>query len=479
MAELTVTSASARCFREPGVEYPGWPPPPVLPIWDGNPELFELDPDRLGLSNQKIPAGSTFLATGVLGYEWGDYELWPTSLSFTPAVLQQPVRLRSSTEFTVGSLNLYRHYDDVDDPVDPSGRNDVVDNAYDTRRGKLVRYIVDVLDSPDILAVQEAEQLSVLQTLATDINFYSPAVLYTAHLLEGNDVSTLDVGFLIRDSILISSITQLGAAELFSLDGSLLHDRPPLLLHGIYLHNDLPFPVAVMVNHLRSLIGIDEPDPEGDRVRRKRLEQAQSIAAKVQALQTADPMLPLIVIGDFNAFQFSDGYVDVLGQIAGTVNPALNLLSGPDLVDPDLTAEVMMLTETERYSYIHRGNAQALDHALTSAAAAPYVTGFAYGRGNSDAAFDLLSEADTPLRSSDHDGLVLYLDSSSYCSGNELVLQNRTFGPGNWHCTGTSSITAGPNVAIETTAEVTFEAPWIDFRAGFLVRAGGIFRAKK
>ncbi len=188
-------------------------------------------------------------------------------------------------------------------------------------------------------------------------------------------------------------------------------------------------------------------------------------------------MLPLIVIGDFNAFQFSDGYVDVLGQIAGTVNPAVNLLSAPDLVDPDLTAEVMMLTETERYSYIHRGNAQALDHALTSAAAAPYVTGFAYGRGNSDAAVDLLTEADTPLRSSDHDGLVLYLDSRSYCSGDVVNLENRNFGPGNWHCTGISSISAGPNVAIEAGADVAFEAPSIALRAGFLVRAGGIFRA--
>jgi hypothetical protein len=51
-----------------------------------------------------------------------------------------------------------------------------------------------------------------------------------------------------------------------------------------------------------------------------------------------------------------------------------------------------------------------LDHALTTTAINPAVTGFAFGRGNADAAVELRSTDGTPLRSSDHDGLVLYLD---------------------------------------------------------------------
>jgi hypothetical protein len=37
------------------------------------------------------------------------------------------------------------------------------------------------------------------------------------------------------------------------------------------------------------------------------------------------------------------------------------------------------------------------------------VRGFEFGRGNADAAVDLINDGSTVLRSSDHDGLVLYL----------------------------------------------------------------------
>jgi predicted extracellular nuclease len=410
IAEVHIVTSPNRAFREPGIEYPGWTPPPTLPIWDGNPEVFELDPDRFGLPNQVIPAGSTFNAAGVIGFEFGGYELWPTALDVTPATLPRPVRARSIGEFTVGSLNLYRLFDDSDDPADPAGRDDFVDAAYPTRRAKLAAYILDVLDAPDILGVQEAEKIEVLQDLAGEISGLDAAVTYDAYLIEGNDVGTIDVGFLVRsDWVAVDSITQLGSTETLSVDGTWLHDRPPLLLEGRYIGGSYDFPLAVMVNHTRSLSGIDDPDPVGNRTRQKRFEQAQSIAQKVQDFQTANPTTPLIVIGDLNAFEFSDGYVDVVGQIAGDFVPADNLVSGPDLVDPDLSKQTLAIPAGERYSLIYRGSSQTLDHALTSESADPWVRGVDYGRGNADAAVDLINDISTALRSSDHDGLVLYL----------------------------------------------------------------------
>ena len=58
VAEVHIVAGGDRPFREPGVEYPGLPDPAIA-VWDGNPEVFELDPDKLGLPNQLIPAGST------------------------------------------------------------------------------------------------------------------------------------------------------------------------------------------------------------------------------------------------------------------------------------------------------------------------------------------------------------------------------------------------------------------------------------
>ncbi|MEM8964263.1 MAG: hypothetical protein AAGD38_22445, partial [Acidobacteriota bacterium] len=120
---------------------------------------------------------------------------------------------------------------------------------------------------------------------------------------------------------------------------------------------------------------------------------------------------PLILVGDYNAFEFTDGYVDVIGQIRGDINAAQNLLSGPDLVSPNLTNQVTTIPAVERYSFIFRGTSQVLDHAMTSSVANTYVRDLYYGRGNADAARDLINDATTALRSSDHDGLVLYLMS--------------------------------------------------------------------
>jgi len=406
IAEAFVVAGPNRPFREPGIEYPGLP---GLPVWDGNPEVFELDPNRLGLPNQVLTGGSTFDATGVLGFEFGGYELWPTELDVTPAPLPRAVPARGAGEVTVGSLNLYRLFDDVDDP----GNNETIVSTaeYQRRLHKLALYIDEVLDAPDVLAVEEAEKLGVLQDLAAEIATLDPSVSYSAYLVEGNDVGGIDTGFLVRDTVHVLSVTQLAADETLSVDGSPLHDRPPLLLEAELTGGPGEsgvFPIDVLALHQRSLGGIESPS-DGARVRQKRLEQAQSVAAIVQSLQTANPDVHLLVVGDFNAFEFSDGYVDVVGQIAGNFDPSASLLSGPDLVDPNLTKLTLTVPAAERYSFNFDGTAQAIDHALASSALAGRVDGMVYGRGDSDAAEDLIYNASTPLRASDHDGFVVYV----------------------------------------------------------------------
>jgi predicted extracellular nuclease len=395
-----------RPFREPGVETPGLPALPAIPVWDGNPEVFELDPDKLGLPNLIIPARSTFSATGVLGFEFGGYELWPTELDVNFAPLPIAVRAKAAEEGTVGSFNLFRLFDTVDDPA----RDDAVVSAdeYSLRQAKIAAYIIDVMGSPDILAIQEVESLTVMQDLAATIASFDPGVNYSAYLIEGNDIGSIDVGFLVRDNVQVLAVTQLGKDELLSVDGSLLHDRPPLVLDATV--NNL-FPVSVMVLHMRSLGGI-----EGERTQRKRYEQALSVAQKVQAMQTANPDVNLVVIGDFNAFEFTDGYVDLAGIVKGDFIPeqsaVCSLVECLDVVSPNLVDEVLNIEPSERYSFNFGGSAQVLDHAMTSQGFAPLVTGLEFARGNADAARILVeddgTEAELSLRSSDHDGLVLY-----------------------------------------------------------------------
>mgnify|MGYP001825975166 CR=1 FL=1 len=272
-----------------------------------------------------------------------------------------------------------------------------------------------MLKSPDILAVQEAESLSALQDLADEVTADDGSVNYAPYLIEGNDQGGIDVGFLVREAIDIQSVVQMGAGEIFSYDNSLLHDRPPLLLRGFYTRNGHHFPLAVMVVHNRSLNSI-----ETERVQLKRLTQAESIANMVQSFQGTYPGIPLMVVGDFNAFEFTDGYVDAVGHILGDFNPAESLVSGVDYVDPNLTNQVELLPASERYSFVFEGNAQALDHALTTTAANPWVRDLQFGRGNADAAHDQINDPFTAERASDHDGLVLFLMTD--CDGDGVAV---------------------------------------------------------
>ena len=403
-AEAFVVASGAQTFREPGIEFPGLS---GLPVWDGNPEIFEIDPDKMGLPNQLLSVGSTFEAAGVLGFEFGDYELWPYELTVTPAVIPDPVRGAAANEGTVASLNLFRLFDDIKDGTEETAPAE----EYAARLAKFSMYIRNVLGSPNILAVQEAEKLEVLEALAAKINADDPSISYDAYLEEGNDVGGIDVGFLVNpEEVQVNEVTQLAADELLTVDNSLLHDRPPLLLEADFLVYGLPaYPIEVLAVHNRSLNGIEDAS-RGPRVRQKRLEQAQSIAQIVQGRQAANPSVKLMVVGDFNAFEFTDGYVDAVGQIRGVFDSDENLLSGPDLVNPDLTNQVLNLPANERYSFVFRGSAQVLDHALTTSGLDPDVTGFAYGRGNAGAPLALLDDDSTPLRASDHDGFVVFVE---------------------------------------------------------------------
>ena len=404
-----MTAGPVRPFREPGVETPGIPALPAIPVWDGNPEVFELDPDKMGLPNLIIPARSTFSAIGVLGFEFGGYELWPTELNVDFAALPIAARAKAADEGSVGSFNLFRLFDDIDDAPD-GARDDTVVSAeeYMLRQVKIGAYIVDVMNSPDILAIQEVESLKVMQDLAATIGTLDPSVNYSASLIEGNDIGSIDVGFLVRDNVQVNAVTQLGKDELLTFDGSLLHDRPPLLLEATV--NDM-FPISVMVLHMRSLGGI-----ESERTQRKRYEQALSVAQKVQAIQAANPDVNLMVVGDFNAFEFTDGYVDLSGVLKGDFDPdqsvVCSTIACEDVVSPNLVDEVLNIDPAERYSFNFGGNAQVLDHAMTSQGFAPLVTGLEFARGNADAARILVGDdgtmAELTLRSSDHDGLVLY-----------------------------------------------------------------------
>jgi|GEM_PF-2720797 len=499
LAEMGFTTGGRRAFREPGVAFAVANEDPILAnlvpaapnltalVWDGNPELFEFDPDRLGLPNAAIVPGSVLSASGVIGIDFADYEFWPSAYNVTAAApaLPRAVPVSAADQLAIGTLNLLNLFDLCDDPTRPNSGETF--NVADTNRKleKLSRYIRESLRAPAVLAVQEAEQpsapsivcnnvggtpTSALALLATRISADGGPTYVPIYGPLTNDPRFIAVGFLYRSDAGLGAIntTQLGAAESWNfryLDGnsppqsqtrnSLLHDRPPLQLEFTTpLVGGASQRFALLANHFRSLGGIDDlrdsrsggsalADPtfrqDAHRVRQKRLRQAVSVACMVQQFQSnpANANVPLIALGDHNAFEFSDGYTDVNGIIAGRLDPSLaqylpgyfppaELPCAPQTngqyVSPGLEDALLGLPPAERYSFNFALNAQALDHALLSQSAIARFERVAFARGNADApSNDELNPA-SPLRASDHDGMVLNFNLSTTRPGNSGFL---------------------------------------------------------
>ena len=410
--DVPIVVGTARVFREPGILYPGLP---GLPVFDGNPEVFDLAPNGLLLPVADIPAGASIdFAEGPLSFQFDDFALLAKSLSWTGTAEVVPVRDRNQGEWTVGTQNLLRLFDTVNDP----GVSDEVATPaqYADRLNKFSQHIRLALKSPDVLVVQEVEKLAVLQDLAARILADDSTVAYTPYLLEGNDIGGIDIGFLVRGTIDVDSVTQFGAADTYTFNSTtaILNDRPPLVLQGSYVSaaGAIPFPVTVIGVHQRSLNSIDDA-ADGPRVREKRHQQALRLAQYIQSLQTANSNVRLVVLGDFNAFEFTDGYVDVMGQVTGTPDPLGALIPATDEVDPNLTNQTFNIPADERYSFVFDGSAQSLDHVVTSSQLNPWVRGSEHSRGNADAPFTFEDDPTTSLRSSDHDGTVLFLTADS------------------------------------------------------------------
>ena len=417
-----------RPMREPGLEPAQVLPPgsPAgVPRFDGNPERLRVDSDAvLGAATLDVVAGQTFTAfTGVLDYAFRSYMILPDprdagGLPWQPSgsPLAVPAPEASANEFTVSHFNLERFFDSIDEP----GKSDVAltPAALDGRLNKASLAIRHVLRTPDILGVVEVENLAVLQQLAARISADAiaanePDPQYAAYLQEGNDIGGIDVGYLVKqagDRVRVLSVTQIGKDTDFTFAGDTakLNDRPSLVLEAdVLAPAGRAYPLTVIVNHLRSLSGIDGAD--GDRIRNKRRAQAEFLATYIQSRQAANPAEWIVSVGDYNAFQFNDGYVDVMGTITGTPTPAENVvLASPDLVNPDLTNLVTLVPPAQQYSFSFDGNAQVLDHVLVNAPMLKRFARMAYARVDADFPEAFRGDTGRPERVSDHDAPVAY-----------------------------------------------------------------------
>ena len=412
-----------RNFRQPGIGFPGVE---GVPEWDGNQQLFEIETDPGNFPsgfNVDVSRGDVVeTARGPLPFRFGEHRIWPSELELDQQdpdeEIARGVRETEGAEFTVGTFNLF----DLISGDTPGG--------FDNRLSKQASHVCDLMRTPTVLGIQEAGSASDLEALAGAIEDECGAN-YETHTTSP-DPRGIELGALVKSSVEDLTFTEKAADETLDFSpNNVVHDRPPLLIEGTVQTDVGPFPMKTLVVHNRSRVGIEDTDLENvedEFIVNKRLEQAESIARIVQDIQDEDPSARLAVLGDFNAFEFTDGLAHVVGEIQGEVAPGEQLLEGDVEVDPALTNQVSELDPLERYSFIFEGTAQVLDHILTSEALTDFVSDRAYVRANIDAPNADLSDPETPLASSDHDAMVAFVDPADAVSDEQEVAITREFG---------------------------------------------------
>lgn len=439
-----VVKGLARTFREPGLDIREFltsadrdkikAEHPRMLLFDTNPEVLRIESTGQGYARvSDIGRGQiavavygrktevTSLATvknlvGVMHYAYGRYTVLPY-LSPEPEISGtiKPVPLPSPSErqFSVVGMNLENFFDDQDDPAI---KEDVLTpEAFQRRLKKVSIAVRDYLQSPDVIGVVEVENLSTLKRLADRINADAVSTgksdpKYIAYLEEGNDGRGIDNGFLVKSSrVKVLEIKQFGKSDKYrnpdNGNEEFVNDRPPLMIRASIddAKSGKPFEFTVVVNHLKSFLGYSDPKQMAN-VRMKKKLQAEYLARFARSRLNTNPSEMLLLVGDFNAYQFDDGVMDVIGTIKG--KPAAResvLMSSEDLLDADLTDLADVINPKEKYSYIYDGNAQVLDHILISPALVNHVKGFGYARVNADFPEILRNDDSRVERYSDHD----------------------------------------------------------------------------
>ena len=450
-------------YRGIGAIYPGLGA--GIPVWNGEPEVIEVYLQGLSGFDGSAAiynAGSLISVTGIVGTFKAPGATAPTyailasqigTIFATPA-LYLPVADPEPGTLTVATQNLLRFFNASADGADTSTYNDTCAGTgsgdacptpaqYAIRLSKAAKTICSVLKAPVVAELEEVENRAVLADIALAV-LSECNTTYVPYLIPGNDASGINVGLLVRDDVSVNSVTQVyKSTNTVNCSGGgicLLNDRPPLLLDATF--NGYRF--AVLAIHNRSFGGLG--DPASAYVGPKRAEQAAQVAQIARAWQSGAtlsgagdarvdafgnvtngsfdivglPAVPLIVAGDFNAYEFTDGYVDVTGMIAGTAVASQNVYwfdgnfantDTPGYLAPSPTLVDTGIKSSSRYSYSFDGIRQEIDHILLTRTAWKSFVAISNAHGNADisAADPAVLSGTTPVRASDHDGQVVTL----------------------------------------------------------------------
>lgn len=307
--------------------------------------------------------------TGVVSYSFGNFEVLATSaIETTPSGIAQEVSelAGDADHVTVISYNILN--------VSPNDTDQIA---------RIAQQIVDNLNGPDIIALQEVQDnngdvtdgASVTDdgVLSADLTLQAlsdaivaadgPRYDFVSAVVDEFGETGGIPGGNIRNAFLYNA-DRVELVETVTLESDVLADfgvsnpdafdgtRDPLL--GRFLFNDEE--VTVINNHLSSRFGSDPIfgalQPFRQAAEAAREAQAAALNELVDRLLDGNSDGKIALVGDLNTFDFTNDLAEILPG-TGNHRALTNLITAA-------------LAEDDAYTFIFQGNSQVLDHAFVS-----------------------------------------------------------------------------------------------------------------
>uniref|UniRef100_UPI001177F01A endonuclease/exonuclease/phosphatase family protein n=1 Tax=Calothrix rhizosoleniae TaxID=888997 RepID=UPI001177F01A len=355
---------------------------------DFNPEKIQIDPDSdiLDIDSSNINTGDSLGdVTGVVSYSFGNFEIIPTedfTANIQSASLQpESTNLNNNTDqLTIATYNVLNL-----DPNDDDGDSDIADGRFDA----IAQQIVNNLNNPDIIGLQEIQDnsgsvddgtIAADQTLQLLIDAIVAAGGPTYEFIDntfitdnesggqpGGNIRTAYLYNPERVSLVDGSVQAIGSQDA----GEVFNDaRLPLAATFEFNGEE----VTVVNNHSSSksgsapILGVEQDftarqeDTTVNGSLDERREQAQAVNNFVDDTLANDADANIVVLGDFNEFEFVSS-LDILEGTTVSTNGGQDTAAGDGAILTNLTNNI---PEDERYSFNFQGNSQQLDHILVS-----------------------------------------------------------------------------------------------------------------
>jgi predicted extracellular nuclease len=379
--------------------------------------------------------------TGVLGYDFNLYRVYPTAAAdYTSVNLRTPApasvggRLKVAAQNT---LNFFLTGDAIQD--DPPAVNNPADDIcggnanlecrgwdtdqpleFDRQRDKLLQSLSTI--NADVLGLNELENTPGVDPLGDPDR---GIVAGLNGILGDGTYAAIDTGVIGTDAIRVGLIykpgvvTPVGDFRLLTsaVDPRFIDTKSRPALAQTFQENATGERFTVVVNHLKSKGSDcnDVGDPDlGDgqgNCSQTRRAAAEALVDWLATDPTGSGDPDFLIIGDLNSYA-KEQTIDEIKQGADDVTGSAD--DWTNLIDQFIGADA--------YSYVFDGQAGYLDHALSSATLTPQVTGAAEWHINADEpdvldydtsfkppAQEALYEADA-YRTSDHDPVMVGLD---------------------------------------------------------------------